>query len=177
MAYDDKSTSPDESPKPSGVGVQYVEAGDGDAGQRLDARALGANAPDHALFYVCGPARLIDAVREAAAAQGLPPERVRFERFQATAQPDDRPVTVVLRRSRRTIEVAAGQRILDAVHAAGVAAPSACRTGTCGTCATKVLEGIPEHRDSALSAAERERAGMMCICVSRACTPALTLDL
>ena len=149
----------------------------GDAGQRMDARALIANAPDDALFYVCGPARLIDAVRTAAAAQGLAPERVRFERFQAASQPDDRPVTVVLRRSRRTIEIAAGQSILDAVQSAGIEVPSACRTGTCGTCATKVIDGIPEHRDNALSAAERERAGLMCICVSRAMTPFLSLDL
>jgi 23S rRNA pseudouridine955/2504/2580 synthase len=36
MAYDDKATDSAESAKPSGGGVQYVEAGEGDAGQRLD---------------------------------------------------------------------------------------------------------------------------------------------
>jgi hypothetical protein len=102
---------------------------------------------------------------------------VRFERFQAASRPDDRPVTVELRRSRRTIEVVGHQSILDAVHAAGVAAPGACRAGQCGTCATKVLAGEPDHRDTALSSAQRETAGLMCICVSRARTPALTLDL
>jgi hypothetical protein len=40
-----------------------------------------------------------------------------------------------------------------------------------------VLEGIPEHRDSVLTKAERERAGLMCICVSRAQSERLVLDL
>jgi ferredoxin len=86
-------------------------------------------------------------------------------------------VQVSLRRSGKTLTVPATQSILDAVQAAGIDAPAACRTGTCGTCAVKVLAGEPDHRDSVLSQAERERAGLMCICVSRAKTPELTLDL
>jgi ferredoxin len=49
--------------------------------------------------------------------------------------------------------------------------------GNCGTCAVKVLDGVPEHRDNALSAAEKERAALMCICVSRAHSEHLALDL
>src|SRR5512139_1539593 len=36
MAYDNKAADSAQSAKPSGGGVQYVEAGEGDAGQRLD---------------------------------------------------------------------------------------------------------------------------------------------
>lgn len=148
-----------------------------DAGPRLDVAAMVAAAPAEAVFYVCGPARLIEAVREVAGQAGIAPERVRFERFRAPAHLDDRPVTVRLHRSGRTLEVPAGQSILDAVQAAGIDAPHACRTGTCGTCAVKVLAGDPDHRDSVLGKTEREQAGLMCICVSRAGSPALTLDL
>ena len=148
-----------------------------DGGRRMDVPALIAAAPANAVFYVCGPTRLIEAVREAAAAQGVPPERVRFERFRVASRQDDQPVTVELRRSRRTFQVAAGQSILDVVQAAGIEAPSACRTGTCGTCAVKVLDGTPDHRDSVLSDAERERAGLMCICISRSQSERLVLDL
>src|SRR5512139_3256334 len=36
MAYENKARDPDDAAKPAGGGVQYVEAGEGDAGQRLD---------------------------------------------------------------------------------------------------------------------------------------------
>nr|WP_281380639.1 2Fe-2S iron-sulfur cluster-binding protein [Chelatococcus caeni] len=134
--------------------------------------------PADAVVYVCGPARLIDAVRQAAAALGIAPERLHFERFTA-GEPaaDDGPTTVDLARSGRTVAVRAEETILDAVIAAGVDAPSECRAGTCGTCAVKVIAGTPDHRDSVLTPDERDRAGLMCICVSRAATERLVLDL
>ncbi|MEO8311377.1 MAG: 2Fe-2S iron-sulfur cluster-binding protein [Caldimonas sp.] len=149
-----------------------------DRRRRLDVSTLVMHAPPGSVFYVCGPGRLIDAVRDAASAAGLPPERVRSERFTAaTVTAANRPVTVTLRRSARRIAVAADQTILDAVEAAGVPAPSGCRIGNCGTCQVKVLEGRPEHRDTALSDAERDTSGLMCICVSRALGSELILDL
>jgi ferredoxin len=75
------------------------------------------------------------------------------------------------------VKVQPEQTILEAVEAADVDAPISCRNGRCGTCATKVLGGTPEHRDAALSDAERNVAGLMCIRVSRASTPDLVLDL
>ncbi len=149
-----------------------------DQRRRLDVSTLVAQAALGTVFYVCAPGRLIDAVHDAASAAGIAAERVRSERFAAaTAKTTDRPVTVTLGRSGRRIAVAPDQTILDAVEAAGVSAPSACRTGNCGTCQVKVLEGRPEHRDTALSDTERYAAGLMCICVSRATGSELTLDL
>ena len=149
----------------------------GDPGARMDLDAIFAQAAAGSVFYLCGPTRLIDAALDAGARHGVPSDRIRFERFAAAPHPDDAAFDVVLDRSGKTIRVAPAQSILDALTLAGVAAPSGCRTGTCGTCATKVLAGTPYHRDSALSVTERERAGLICICVSRARTPALTLDL
>ncbi|MBI3368489.1 MAG: 2Fe-2S iron-sulfur cluster binding domain-containing protein [Burkholderiales bacterium] len=149
-----------------------------DQQQRLDMPALIAHAVPGTVFYVCGPARLIDAAQDAARAAGVPADRVRTERFAApTPAAANRPLVVTLRRSGRRIAVAADQTILDAVEAAGVPAPSGCRAGDCGTCQVKVVQGQPEHRDSALSDAERDASGLMCICVSRALSPELTLDL
>ena len=147
-----------------------------DIGERLDVDWLVRTAPTDAQIYVCGPARLIDAVREAAARHGAA-HRIVSERFTPERRATDAPFVVELRRSIRRIEVPAGQTILQAVEAAGVPAPFSCRSGTCATCATKVLDGAPDHRDTALSGVERDRAGLMCICVSRAQTPSLALDL
>ena len=147
-----------------------------DKGERLDAEALLSKVPDDALVYVCGPARLIDDVYSAARRLGLG-DRIRSERFGSPRGSHEAPIAVELHRSGRRVDVRPGQTILEAVEAAGVAAPFSCRAGHCGRCATKVLAGSPLHLDSALSDAERELAGLMCICVSRARSAGLVLDL
>jgi ferredoxin-NADP reductase/predicted pyridoxine 5'-phosphate oxidase superfamily flavin-nucleotide-binding protein len=144
----------------------------------LDVGKVLTEAPPEAVFYVCGPASLIAAVHGQASALGIAADRIRCERFVAdTAREGDRPVEVHLARSGRTISVGPGQTILDGLIGAGADSLYDCRAGTCGTCAAKVLDGTPDHRDSALSEAERTRAGLMCTCVSRALTDHLTLDL
>ena len=125
-----------------------------------------------AIAIACGPARLLDAVTGAGKRLGL---RVLIERFTADARSSNRPVIVTLKRSRKVIEVGAAESILEAVEAAGIDAPASCRVGNCSTCAVKVLGGTPEHRDNALS--DEERAETMCICVSRATSDTLELDL
>ena len=70
-----------------------------------------------------------------------------------------------------------GRSILDVIEAAGVPVLSSCTEGTCGTCETAVLSGVPEHRDSVLSPAEQAAADTMMICVSRSVTPRLVLDI
>jgi ferredoxin-NADP reductase len=49
---------------------------------RLDLRATLASAPPNALFYVCGPGRLIEAARAAASELAIPAGRVQYESFE-----------------------------------------------------------------------------------------------
>ena len=67
--------------------------------------------------------------------------------------------------------------ILDALADAGMPTVSSCGEGTCGTCETTVLEGVPDHRDSVLEDTERDENDCLMICVSRSCTARLVLDL
>jgi ferredoxin len=67
--------------------------------------------------------------------------------------------------------------MLEAIEAAGVAAPSLCRGGACGECLTGVIEGEPDHRDHVLTEAERAEGRLVLPCVSRSTTPHLVLDL
>lgn len=160
-----------------GAGVSFYFSRGGSA-RRLDLDLVFDQAPSDAVFYVCGPARLINAAVAAATARGIAPERVHYEHFDAPGlREDDRPIEIRLARAGKTLQVAADQTVLDAVLAAGVGAWSDCRVGTCGTCAIKVIDGTPDHRDSVLTEAEREHAGLMCPCVSRAKTASLVLDL
>jgi ferredoxin-NADP reductase/predicted pyridoxine 5'-phosphate oxidase superfamily flavin-nucleotide-binding protein len=144
----------------------------------LDIARVLAEAPPNAVIYVCGPVSLTDAVHREASQLGIAPERIRSEPF--TASPKSRsnhPMQLRSARSGKTVTVAPEQPILEALITAGIDQRYDCRIGTCGTCATKVLDGAPDHRDSALSHAERTRGGLMCTCVSRALTDHLTLDL
>ena len=77
----------------------------------------------------------------------------------------------------REVPISPGQTILEAVRAAGVDAPSSCEQGACGACRCGVIEGTPDHQDVYLSDSEKAAGDQMMICVSRAKSPRLVLDL
>ena len=79
--------------------------------------------------------------------------------------------------SELTLTIPPDRSILDVVEEAGVGVLSSCAEGTCGTCETAVLGGVPDHRDSVLTEDERRAGDCMMICVSRSCTARLVLDL
>jgi ferredoxin-NADP reductase len=138
---------------------------------------LGIAEPGTAV-YCCGPEPLLRAVEGQCAA--WPDGPLHVERFSPlAADPDatDDAFEVQLAQSARTVQVPAGMSILAALEDAGLTVLSSCQEGTCGTCETGVLGGVPDHRDSVLTSAEREAGDVMMICVSRAKTPHLVLDL
>jgi cytochrome P450/ferredoxin-NADP reductase len=128
--------------------------------------------------YCCGPEPLLAAVEQRCAA--WPKGSLHVERF--VAKPLTEPVLheafeVELAQSGITLTVPPDKSILTAVEEAGVGVLSSCAEGTCGTCETRVLDGVPDHRDSVLDEDEKEANDCMMICVSRACTPRLVLDI
>jgi vanillate O-demethylase ferredoxin subunit len=151
----------------------YVSAGPEEA--RLDLERILARPSLGTHLYVCGPRRMISAVRDQAREQRWPEEQIHFESFGAAAQPQDREISVELARSGRTIDVPANSSILDALLGQGLAIPHECKRGECSLCRTRVLAGEPEHRDLCLS--PQEQAASMCLCVSRAKSAGLKLDL
>ena len=90
---------------------------------------------------------------------------------------DTAPVQVVCETAGRVLLVPPGTSILQAVRDAGLEVTPPCVDGLCGTCETRVLDGEPDHRDALLTAEERAFGDTMLICVSRARTPRLVLDL
>ncbi len=131
-------------------------------------------------IFVCGPTRLIDDVIATARILGWRDDRIRYERFQAAASPDrpaNAPFDVVLARAGTRFRVAADASIVDVLRGEGVFIPVSCGQGLCGTCATRVLDGIVDHRDSCLSPEDRESGGLMTPCCSRAASSMLVLDL
>ncbi|MEV6823551.1 PDR/VanB family oxidoreductase [Amycolatopsis sp. NPDC051102] len=147
-----------------------------DEGGLLDVPGVLDTAFDGTAVYCCGPEPLL-AVTEAACA-GRPDLTLHLERF--SARENTGPATgfdVELARSGLTLSVPADRSILEVAEDAGVPVLSSCRGGTCGTCETPVLDGVPDHRDSLLTGEERAANETMMICVSRSCGRKLVLDL
>lgn len=142
----------------------------------LPLEELLASAPEGLGVYCCGPAPLLDAVEQRCGADGI---SVQLERFTAKDLSGfvDAPLTVVCSRSGVEREVPPGTSVLDALEGVGISVPNACREGVCGSCEVAVLEGVPEHRDSIRTGAELDDTASLAVCVSRAVTPRLVLDL
>ena len=82
---------------------------------------------------------------------------------------------VRLHRSGRTISIPPGETILKTLLDAGVDVDFSCAMGGCGTCETRIVEGIPDHRDNYLSDEERSQNDVIMICCSRSKSPVLVL--
>ncbi|MFE3279642.1 PDR/VanB family oxidoreductase [Nocardia sp. NPDC059239] len=129
-----------------------------------------------ATVYCCGPAPLLDAVEAEGARRGL---TVHTERFVPRRVDNgvDRAFEVRLARGGQVLCVGQDRSIVDVLEGAGVAIVTSCREGMCGSCETPFLEGEVEHRDSVLTAAERESGNTVMPCLSRAVSDVLVLDL
>ena len=147
----------------------------GNAGERLHVGSLLSDQPLGTHVYVCGPAGLIAETVAAAKALGWPARYVHSESFAAPAP--GKAFTAVLARSGRRIAVEESTSLLEALEAAGVDAPSQCRGGACGRCETGLLDGEAEHRDVFLADAAKMSHRKIMLCVSRAKSDHLVLDL
>jgi ferredoxin-NADP reductase len=145
-------------------------------GRPLDLAAIVGNAPTNAHLYCCGPVPMLEAFEKATA--GRPSGHIHVEYFQAKQAPAvDGGFEIRLARSKRTVAVEPGKTILDAVLDAGIMANYSCSEGVCGTCETRVIDGIPDHRDLFLSPEEKAANKTIMICCSGSKSGTLVLDL
>ena len=86
-----------------------------------------------------------------------------------------RALIVAPPRTGKTVQVGAQQSLLHALKAEGVAVPSSCESGTCGSCKVRLLAGEADHRDLVLM--DEEKRDHIMVCVSRACSDDMVLDL
>jgi ferredoxin-NADP reductase len=144
----------------------------------LDLATLLGTPEADTMVYCCGPEPLLVAVETHCA--GWPSGSLHLERFAPKKMTE--PVRtdsfeVILAQSGLTLSVPADRSILEVVEEAGVTVLSSCGEGTCGTCEVPLLEGEADHRDSVLTKEEQAENTCLMICVSRACTARLVLDL
>ncbi len=147
-----------------------------DQGQQIDLAALLQGQPLGTHLYVCGPKGMIAWVRTTAQTLGWPATCVHSEEF--LAPPVGAPFTVQLAASGKTITIGPAQSLLEAIEAAGVAAPYLCRGGACGECETEVLacDGQIAHNDHWLTPDQKASQTRIMPCVSRFTGAALVLN-
>ncbi len=144
---------------------------------RPDLAAVLSGQPPGTLVYCCGPEHLLAAVQDLCVLRASCDLRV--ERFAAKTVPAEpnQPFVVELASSGISLAVPAERSLVDVLCDAGINVVTSCEEGICGTCETKVLAGVPDHRDCVLSDEERKRGDCMMVCVSRSRTSHITLQL
>ncbi|MGQ0530908.1 MAG: ferredoxin reductase [Panacagrimonas sp.] len=142
---------------------------------RPNAELLTRLVPDHSTRKVlaCGPNGFVETLRSL-----LAPRVPQFhaESFTPPAAPAKvtGTVKVELARSGRSLEIAAGSALLDALEAQGARPAYGCRMGLCNTCACGKRAGTTQHLISGDTEAEPSSA--LRLCVNRAVSD-LVLDL
>jgi ferredoxin-NADP reductase len=148
--------------------------------------------PTDAVFYLCGPAAFMDALRQGLAVIGVPVGRVHTEIFGAEGsltpgvvapptgpphQPGGAPGAgplIAFVRSGLSVRWGEGfASILELAEACDVPVRWSCRTGVCHTCETGLLDGAVEYAPDPL---EAPADGNLLVCCSRPDTD-LAIDL
>jgi ferredoxin-NADP reductase len=131
--------------------------------------------PDLALpdYFLCGPPPFMELVRAILVNAGVSAEHIRQETFggnPAPSVPSGEPggtFVVEFARSGRKVSVASDRTLLQSAWENGVAIPSACRQGQCGTCKTRMLEGNVRMSAEHGLDAEAKAQGYILACVAR----------
>jgi ferredoxin-NADP reductase len=138
----------------------------------MDVAGLVAGLDQDTELYMCGPIRLMDAVRRAWVERELSLPNLRYETFGNSGWYD--PEDFIVRVPKLGIEttVGRGRSMLETLEDAGVDMMFDCRKGECGLCEVRILglEGGIDHRDVFYSKRQQNAVEKMCCCVSRAVT-------
>jgi ferredoxin-NADP reductase len=142
---------------------------------RLDLNLLFASNNKSSHVYICGPIRMIEAVKDCADDHHWQASQIHYESFGSSPQTSDKAVEITLQQSGQVITIDPKETLLDGLIAANVKIPFDCKRGECGMCVTEYVAGTPDHRDVYLSKDEKKHS--LCLCVSRAKSKSITLNI
>jgi vanillate O-demethylase ferredoxin subunit len=151
----------------------------GPAEQKLDLPAVLATPDPGTHLYICGPGGFIEHVVDTAKHQGWPGHQIHLEYFGVTAPATaaDAEFAVKIASTGKLYTIAANKTVTEVLRAHGMDIPVSCEQGVCGTCITRVLDGMPDHRDVYFTEEEHARNDQFTPCCSRAKSQTLMLDL
>ncbi len=137
------------------------------------------------LFYVCGPPAMMESMVPALLDWGVPKQDIHYEAFGPASVPSAhatpatprqtgvRPLTVQFRRSGRTLVWnGLDENLLEFAERSGVRIESGCRSGSCGTCETRLVSGTVRY----IHEPDHDVAGGHCLLCVGAPESALVLE-
>jgi ring-1,2-phenylacetyl-CoA epoxidase subunit PaaE len=144
-------------------------------------------------WFLCGPGEMVDSARRTLAGRGADQSSVHFELFHADPRRDRvavsaavpggeggsariREVSALLDGRRSTVRVPVGRSVLDAVLPLRPELPYSCRSGVCGTCRARVVDGAVTTAPTWALTAREEAAGYVLTCRSTPATDRVTVD-
>jgi stearoyl-CoA 9-desaturase NADPH oxidoreductase len=146
----------------------YTRAsGEGELGGHFDMTALIAADPDaaRAETFACGPPALLDAVREAWAAEGIEP-RLHVESFlpPALPAPDSGATEGSIHFAGSDVRVAnSGSSLLEQAERAGLEPDFGCRRGICHTCSCRKAAGAVRNLTTGEVSSPDEEEIQICV--------------
>lgn len=142
----------------------------------LNIASIISSESDKASFYCCGPLPMLENFEENT--KHLSPEQVNVEYFTAKEEvATEGEYTVELSQSGQIFSIEKGKTILQTLLDNGIEVDYGCEAGVCGTCETRLISGIPDHRDEVLTDAQKESNSLIMICCSGAKSEKLVLDI
>ena len=135
-------------------------------------------------YYLCGPSPMMEAVRAALKALGVPDTALHTEYYTAPVTTDadeaeaeeeeyeivTQDVRVRLDGAERRVTVTPDKSILHAAIAAGMDPPYACEEGVCCTCRAKLIEGLVQMDEREGLSDDEIEAGYILTCQSHPLT-------
>lgn len=175
------------------LGLAFIHHDGGTPQQRLDIAELLRSYSDGTHLYFCGPNSFMNAVRGSSA--HWPAGTVHCEYFSPSpdapadsadaqvqpVQPNDMNnaigvgFQVKIASTGKVFDIPDDKSIVEVLRENGFKIATSCEQGLCGTCRTRYLAGVPDHRDYVLD--DQEKRQEMLICCSRSLSPLLLLDL
>lgn len=150
-----------------------------DSEGRVDVELLKSLLPlDDYDFYICGPAPFMQALYDGLAELGVRGERIHYESFgpatvitsdaapemaRAVSESGGAPVNVRFEGSDVTLEWTPEKgTLLDLAEEAGLKPLSSCRSGICGTCATRLKSGAVDYVEEPTAPHEDDEVLLCC---------------
>ena len=135
-------------------------------------------------YFLCGPEKMIDSVKNYLLEDGVNKEAIKFELFTSSPiinAPDNNlggtsEITILLDDEETTFEMNKEDVILNVALLKGLDAPYSCQGGICSSCLAKLIEGEVIMDKNTILDEDEVKEGLILTCQSHPVSGTLKID-